>query len=89
VIEWLGSEQFAYVPFEAPEAVRKQLAELERELDSEALRTQLVVSIDSASRLTRGDEAELFVDTSKMHLFDPTTGDNLTLAAAGGAHKGD
>jgi multiple sugar transport system ATP-binding protein len=89
VIEWLGSEQFAYVPFEAPEAVRNQLAELERELDSEALRTQLVVSIDSASRLTRGDEAELFVDTSKMHLFDPTTGDNLTLAAAGGAHKGD
>ena len=89
VIEWLGSEQFAYVPFEAPEAVRNQLAELERELDSEALRTQLVVSIDSASRLTRGDEAELFVDTSKMHLFDPTSGDNLTLAAAGGAHKGD
>jgi multiple sugar transport system ATP-binding protein len=86
VIEWLGSEQFAYVPFEAPEAVRNQLADLERELDSEALRTQLIVSIDSASRLTRGDEAELFVDTSRMHLFDPATGDNLTLSA-GGAHK--
>jgi multiple sugar transport system ATP-binding protein len=89
VIEWLGSEQFAYVPFEAPEAIAQQLAELERELDSEALHTQLVVSIDSASRLTRGDEAELFVDTSQMHLFDPATGDNLTLAAAGGAHKSD
>jgi multiple sugar transport system ATP-binding protein len=86
VIEWLGSEQFAYVPFEAPEAVRNQLAELERELDSEALRTQLVVSIDSTSRLTRGDEAELFVDASRMHLFDPASGDNLTLSA-GGAHK--
>jgi len=71
---------------EAPEAVRNQLADLERELDSEALRTQLIVSIDSASRLTRGDEAELFVDTSRMHLFDPATGDNLTLSA-GGAHK--
>jgi multiple sugar transport system ATP-binding protein len=88
VIEWLGSEQFAYVPFEAPEAVRNQLAELERELDSEALRTQLVVSIDSASRLVRGDEAEFFVDTSRMHLFDPATGNNLTLSG-GGAHKGD
>jgi multiple sugar transport system ATP-binding protein len=86
VLEWLGSEQFAYVPFEAPEAVRNQLADLERELDSEALRTQLIVSIDSASHLTRGDEAELFVDTSQMHLFDPATGDNLTLSA-GGAHK--
>jgi multiple sugar transport system ATP-binding protein len=87
VIEWLGSEQFAYVPFEAPEAVRNQLAELERELDSEALRTQLVVSIDSASRLVRGDEAEFFVDTSRMHLFDPATGDNLTLTPGGGAHR--
>jgi multiple sugar transport system ATP-binding protein len=87
VIEWLGSEQFAYVPFEAPEAVRNQLADLERELDSEALRTQLVVSIDSASRIVRGDEAELFVDTSRMHLFDPTTGDNLTLTPGGGAHR--
>jgi multiple sugar transport system ATP-binding protein len=86
VLEWLGSEQFAYVPFEAPEAVRNQLAELERELDSEALRTQLIVSIDSTSRLTRGDEAELFVDASRMHLFDPASGDNLTLSA-GGAHK--
>ncbi|MEP6526209.1 MAG: sn-glycerol-3-phosphate ABC transporter ATP-binding protein UgpC [Nocardioidaceae bacterium] len=89
VIEWLGSEQFAYVPFEAPEAIRNQLAELERELDSEALHTQLVVSIDSASRIVRGDEAEFFVDTSRMHLFDPATGDNLTLTAEGGAHKGD
>jgi multiple sugar transport system ATP-binding protein len=86
VLEWLGSEQFAYVPFEAPEVVRNQLAELERELDSEALRTQLIVSIDSTSRLTRGDEAELFVDASRMHLFDPASGDNLTLSA-GGAHK--
>jgi multiple sugar transport system ATP-binding protein len=87
VIEWLGSEQFAYVPFEAPEAIRNQLAELERELDSEALHTQLVVSIDSASRLNRGDEAEFFVDTSRMHLFDPETGDNLTLTPGGGAHR--
>ncbi len=87
VIEWLGSEQFAYVPFEAPEAIRNQLAELERELDSEALHTQLVVSIDSASRINRGDEAEFFVDTSRMHLFDPATGDNLTLTAGGGAHR--
>jgi multiple sugar transport system ATP-binding protein len=87
VIEWLGSEQFAYVPFEAPEAIRNQLAELERELDSEALHTQLVVSIDSASRLNRGDEAEFFVDTSRMHLFDPETGENLTLTPGGGAHR--
>jgi multiple sugar transport system ATP-binding protein len=81
VVEWLGSEAYAYMPYEAPAEVASQLAELERELDSEALRTQLIVSLDSASRIKDGDEAELFVDARKMHLFDPTSGDNLTRQA--------
>jgi len=40
---------------------------------------QLVVSLDSASRIAEGEEAEFFIDTRKMHLFDPSTGDNLTV----------
>src|SRR6476646_11189532 len=44
VTEWLGNEQFAYVPFDAPPEVANRLRELARELDSEAMRTQLVVS---------------------------------------------
>jgi multiple sugar transport system ATP-binding protein len=79
VVEWLGSEAFAYVPFEAPEAVQQQLLQLEKDLDGEALRTQLVVSLDSGSRIQEGDEAEIWVDSSKMHLFDPSTGENLTV----------
>jgi multiple sugar transport system ATP-binding protein len=81
VVEWLGSEAYAYMPYEAPAEVASQLAQLERELDSEALRTQLIVSLDSASRIKDGDEAELFVDARKMHLFEPGSGDNLTLQA--------
>jgi multiple sugar transport system ATP-binding protein len=80
VVEWLGNEAYAYVPYDAPEEVAHQLADLERELDSEALRTQLIVSLDTASRVRDGDEAELFVDARKMHLFEPASGDNLTLA---------
>jgi multiple sugar transport system ATP-binding protein len=79
VVEWLGNEAFAYVPYEAPAELEHQLADLERELDSEALRTQLIVSLDPASRITGGDQAELFVDARKMHLFEPSSGDNLTL----------
>jgi multiple sugar transport system ATP-binding protein len=79
VVEWLGNEAFAYVPYEAPAELEHQLADLERELDSEALRTQLIVSLDPASRVTGGDQAELFVDARKMHLFEPSSGDNLTL----------
>jgi multiple sugar transport system ATP-binding protein len=82
VVEWLGNEAYAYVPFEAPEEVQQQLLQLERDLDGEALRTQLVISLDGSSRIKEGDEAEIFVETDKMHLFDPGTGENLTLDAS-------
>jgi multiple sugar transport system ATP-binding protein len=88
VIEWLGNEQFAYVPFEAPAEVTEKLRELARELDSESLRTQLVVSIDASSRLQEGETAELWVDAARMHLFDPATGDNLTRGLVGAAAVG-
>jgi multiple sugar transport system ATP-binding protein len=81
VIEWLGNEQYAYVPYDAPEDITRQLAELERELDSEALRTQLVVALDAASRLPEGQTAALWLDLRKVHVFDPATGANLTMAA--------
>jgi hypothetical protein len=52
VIEWLGSEQLAYVPFDAPEEVHRILGELANELDSETMRTQLVVTLDAETRLS-------------------------------------
>jgi len=79
VVEWLGNESYAYIPFEAPPEVQAQLDQLERDLDGESMRTQLVVSLDGASRVREGDEAELWVETEHMHLFDPETGENLTL----------
>jgi multiple sugar transport system ATP-binding protein len=78
VLEWLGSEQYAYIPFEAPESVRRPLEELATELDSEQIRTQLVVILDAESRVKQGAEAALWLDPSRMHLFDPESGDNLT-----------
>jgi multiple sugar transport system ATP-binding protein len=79
VTEWLGNEQYAYIPFEAPPEVQEQLAQLERETDGETLHTQLVVSLDSASRVRAGEEAELWVDGRRVHLFDPSTLENLTV----------
>ncbi len=85
VVEWLGNQAYAYSPFEAPPEVQEQLLQLERDLDGEALHTQLVISLDSSSRVKEGEEAEIWVDSSRMHLFDPGTGENLTLdsSAAG------
>ncbi|MCW2775875.1 MAG: sugC [Nocardioides sp.] len=79
VVEWLGNETYAYIPFEAPPEVVTQLRQLERDLDGESLHTQLVVSLDGISRIKEGEEAEIWVDGSKMHLFDPATGENLTV----------
>ncbi|HET6666234.1 MAG TPA: sn-glycerol-3-phosphate ABC transporter ATP-binding protein UgpC [Marmoricola sp.] len=79
VVEWLGNETYAYVPFEASEEVRQQLVQLAKDTDSEQLRTQLVISLDGASKVREGDEAEIWVNTSKIHLFDPTSGENLTV----------
>jgi multiple sugar transport system ATP-binding protein len=78
VTEWLGSEQFAYIPFDAPPEVSEPLAELAEELDSEQIRAQLVVSVDAETYVEEGKDADLWLDHSRMHLFEPRTGENLT-----------
>ena len=37
------------------------------------------MSLDGASRIREGEEAEIWVDGTKIHLFDPSTGENLTV----------
>ena len=78
VTEWLGNEKYAYLPFEPNRDVQEALNELDRELDGEAMRTQLVVSLDGASKVRQGDTAELWFDPRKAHVFDAESGDNLT-----------
>jgi multiple sugar transport system ATP-binding protein len=78
VTEWLGNEKYAYLPFEPHPDVQAALAELDRELDGEAMRTQLVVSLDGASKVRQGEQATLWFDPKAMHVFDARSGDNLT-----------
>ncbi|WP_375481110.1 ABC transporter ATP-binding protein [uncultured Jatrophihabitans sp.] len=78
VTEWLGNEKYAYLPFEPHKDVQQALNELDRELDGEAMRTQLVVSLDGSSKIRQGDDAELWVNPDSIHVFDAESGDNLT-----------
>ncbi|RPF26035.1 ABC transporter ATP-binding protein [Georgenia muralis] len=78
VTEWLGEVLYAYIPFETHEAVRGKLEELDRDLDGEGMRTQLVVALESLSTVRDGDTAELWFDPGAMHVFDPESGANLT-----------
>ena len=79
VVEWLGNETYAYVPFDAPPEVQSQLEQLEQELDGDTVRTQLVITLDGASEVKAGDRITIWMDAAKVHLFDPATSDNLTV----------
>ncbi|VTR77614.1 ABC transporter ATP-binding protein [Cellulomonas hominis] len=78
VIEWLGSELYAYIPFETHADVAKKLEELDRDLDGEGMRTQVVVSLGSESRVRDGSRATLWFDPRRLLVFDPESGENLT-----------
>jgi multiple sugar transport system ATP-binding protein len=78
VVEWLGNEQYAYVPFDAPDELAGTLDELERDLDSERMRSQLVVALDPSSDIDAGGQVQLSFDPRRMHVFDADSGANLT-----------
>ncbi len=83
--EWLGNEQYGYIDFDPAPEVRGLLDNLAREMDADELRPQIVVTLDAASRIRGGREAELWLDTRKLHLFDAESGENLTRDAEAGA----
>ena len=78
VTEWLGSELYAYIPFDTDPAVAAKLEELDRELDGEGMRSQLIIALDAESRVREGDRAALWFDPVRLLVFDPETGANLT-----------
>jgi multiple sugar transport system ATP-binding protein len=71
-VEWLGNEQYAYLPLQATPA-RDRLSELARRLDVDASR-ELVASLDPESRLRPGTRARFRLDPARIHLFDGETG---------------
>ncbi|MCD9625199.1 ABC transporter ATP-binding protein [Rhabdothermincola salaria] len=85
VSEWLGNEQYAYIPYDAPDVTIEGLAELEEDLGGEAMRSQLVVALDPASRMDDGARAKLWFDPRRLHIFDVVTGENLVLGVGASA----
>src|SRR3954471_453568 len=75
VIEWMGSEFYAYFPIRTGDRGHQAgMAELARELDQEGVRSetdesQVVARLDPASRVREGDEAQLWLDVRQLHLF--------------------
>ena len=87
VLESLGSDQFVYFLVEGAGAAGAGVADLEELArdagthDVSGARSQVVGRLDAASRIREGERADLWLDTSKIHLFDPASGASLTAAA--------
>jgi len=77
LVEWLGSEQYAYAPYDTPAGMRDVLEAIAADRDREILRPQIIVSLDPERRVTEGESVPLWVDGAEIHLFDPRSGRRL------------
>ena len=83
--EWLGNQQYGYIHYQQDAAVQHKLNELAQELDADEMPAQVVVSLDASSRIRGGSTAKIWLDSRKMPVFNPETGENLTRDAEAGA----
>jgi hypothetical protein len=86
VLESLGSDVFVYFTKDLAQGV--DAAELQ-ELAADSGRAEagtsgdtVVARLDTATTIREGQDAELWLDSRTLHLFDPGTGRNLSLEVA-------
>jgi multiple sugar transport system ATP-binding protein len=86
VIESLGAEKYVYFTQDLGQAVNiAELEELARDsgrADTGATGETVVARLDPETRISEGENAQLWADVRSLHVFDPATGQNLTLGDA-------
>ncbi len=94
VLESMGSELYAHFSVAHDEQIESQeLRELAEdagsgEIPKEGEEGQIVARLDPQSQVRVGEEAELWVDATRLQLFDPSDGRNLTTSKHGPAAVG-
>ncbi|MEZ5123460.1 MAG: sn-glycerol-3-phosphate ABC transporter ATP-binding protein UgpC [Solirubrobacterales bacterium] len=82
LVESMGSEIYAYFTHGGEGARSEQISELAADVGAGDLSAgegqQVVARLNADSTVARGSQARLWLDTSKLHLFDPQSGENLT-----------
>ena len=88
VLESMGSELYAHFSTTSDQAIEsEELRELAEdsgagEVPGAGEKGQIVARLEAASKVQQGAEAELWVNASKVKLFDPKDGRNLTASAS-------
>jgi multiple sugar transport system ATP-binding protein len=91
VVESMGSELYAHFSVDTDETIESQeLRELAEdagggEVPAAGEEGRIVARLDPASNVAEGQDAELWVDATRLHLFDPEDGRNLTTEKQGPA----
>jgi multiple sugar transport system ATP-binding protein len=84
VLESMGSELYAHFSVTSEQSIdSEELRELAEdsgagEVPSAGEEGEVVARLDAASKVAEGREAELWVDSTKVKLFDPSDGRSLT-----------
>ena len=85
VLESMGSDVYVYFTRDIEQGVNAaELEELARDsgrADTGASGDTLVARLDAATAIREGQDAELWVDARALHIFDPSSGRNLSLGA--------
>jgi multiple sugar transport system ATP-binding protein len=85
VVESMGAELYAHFSVASDATIESQeLRELAEdagggEVPMAGEEGRIVARLDPASKVSVGQEAELFIDATRLHLFDPENGVNLTV----------
>jgi multiple sugar transport system ATP-binding protein len=91
VLESLGAELYAHFTVASDATIESQeLRELAEdagggEIPMEGEEGRIVARLEPASKVRPGEEAELWVESTRLHLFDPDDGRNLTVEQRGPA----
>jgi multiple sugar transport system ATP-binding protein len=85
VLESMGSEIYAYFTTEHEGVSSKELEELAQDAGTAEVpgadQGQVTARLEASSQVAQGQEAELWFDSSKLHLFDPDNGRSLVGAS--------
>ncbi len=87
VLESMGSEFYAHIMLDFERVSATELEELAQDAGAADLPrsrqgTELIARLDPASRARHGEEAELWVNSEHLHLFDAHSGQSLLAGAA-------
>ena len=78
-VEWRGSSQFAYLGYEIEPEIEALMAEVEDLLEFDLFQSFLVAQLTAESVLRAGMSIRVVIPRQRVHVFDPETGENLTL----------